>query len=223
VDGTVNNNCRLDPKPIRWDYYEVPLRRRIYDVQRAVLQLRMQSAWKEGELSISLANQFEKKLQFRHMDMDIAVVGNFHIGARTISPGFTRTGWWYDYLEGDSLWVSQMDTAFVFNPGEYHIYTTRRIDLGFDITTSVYQGELEILPLTIVPTLHQGQFTIFTPGDFSDAGQLLISDLTGRAVQVHQIRTHEGLEITMENPAPGVYFVQLIVENKRYTGKMIVP
>src|SRR6187549_1869579 len=75
ADGTINSNCRLEPKPIRWDYKNIFLRQRIYDVDRALIQLRDQPAFKEGALEISLVSQFEKKMRFRHADMDIVVAG----------------------------------------------------------------------------------------------------------------------------------------------------
>src|SRR5690606_36924652 len=29
-NGTINDNCRTAPKPIRWDYYDEPARQRLY-------------------------------------------------------------------------------------------------------------------------------------------------------------------------------------------------
>ena len=66
TDGTVSTNCRLDAKPVRWDYKNVLLRQRIYDVDRALILLREQPAFKEGTLEISLINQFEKKIRYTH-------------------------------------------------------------------------------------------------------------------------------------------------------------
>ncbi|MBK8951115.1 MAG: hypothetical protein IPM85_00930 [Chitinophagaceae bacterium] len=31
-DGTISNNCRLDKKPIKWDYASVVNRKRVYDI-----------------------------------------------------------------------------------------------------------------------------------------------------------------------------------------------
>ena len=39
-DGTVNNNCRTDAKPIKWDYLQVVSRQRLHDVYAALLKLR---------------------------------------------------------------------------------------------------------------------------------------------------------------------------------------
>ena len=38
-DGTVNNDCRTGPKPIRWDYLEENARRRLYERTAALLDL----------------------------------------------------------------------------------------------------------------------------------------------------------------------------------------
>ena len=220
-DGTINNNCRLEPKPVRWDYFDVQLRRRIYDVTRAMIQLRKQTAWKEGTLTLSVANQFEKKMQMQHADMDIIVAGNFYIGARNIAPGFTKSGWWYDYLSGDSLQVSATDTAFSFLPGAYHVYTTKRMPLGFEITTSLADQFTSIANIDVMPAVNSGEFYISKPVQYTAQSEIFIFNMTGEAIPVRTTDAGEQIRITVDVPS-GMYGVNLIVGQTLYTGKMIV-
>lgn len=222
VDGTINNNCRLDPKPIRWDYKQVFLRQRIYDVDRALILLREQPAFKEGALEISLANQFEKKMRYQHADMDLVVVGNFHIGNRDIAPGFTKAGWWYDYLSGDSLLVNDVNMIISFVPGEYHVYTTKRLTFDFDITSSVANLIFSVQPLTISPTLNSGQFTIMLPELIHSKSEVTIVDVNGRKIKIEATTNGERMEINLLNTQPGMYFIHLLQGNTVYTGKVIV-
>ncbi len=221
VDGSINNNCRLDPKPIRWDYQHHVLRQRIYDIDRALIQLRQQPAMQEGSLQISLANQFEKKMQYTHPDMDIVIAGNFYVGARNIAPGFTRTGWWYDYLEGDSLRVNQLDTSFSFGPGEYHLYTTTRIPLGFDITTALRDPILYAASLVIMPTINRGTFSVLLP-DGVIPGKIWISDMSGRPVPASIAISPEEIQVIADTLPAGMYLVELMADQTLYIGKIIV-
>lgn len=222
VDGSINNNCRLDPKPIRWDYKDVFLRQRIYDIDRALIQLRQQPALREGNLTISLANQFEKKMQFTHPDMDVVIAGNFYVGARDIAPGFTRTGRWYDYIGGDSLEVSDVNMTLPFEPGEYHVFTTRRIPLDFEITTSLHQPEFSSLPLLIYPTINEGQFDILVPEDLIREPEMTITDLSGRRVNHEFTMEADRIQVTLPGAAAGIYVINLVTGRNAYVGKVVV-
>lgn len=221
-DGTVNNNCRLDPKPIRWEYAQVFRRQRIYDVLRAILRLRQQDAIRQGAVDMSLASQFEKRIRFQHTDMDIIALGNFHIGARTVTPGFTRTGWWYDYLSGDSLLVSDMTMTLTYSPGEYHIYTSDRLTPGFDITSSVPVVKSSAIGLRVEPTLTSGEILITLAegiqGDvdievYTIAGQPILSVHT-TAEDHHAIRLPdtcpEGVLLLIVHTRVGMAVVRII-------------
>ncbi len=221
-DGSVNSNCRLEPKPIRWDYKDVFLRQRIYDVDRALILLRQQPTFKEGTFEISLASQFEKKLRFRHSDMDIVVAGNFHVGNRDIAPVFTKTGWWYDYLSGDSLQVTDVNMVIPYVPGEYHVYTTKRLTLDFEITTSITNLEFSTIALEIFPTLNQGRFDIKLPDNGTGVPEVYVWDMTGHKLNIRTNDHGDRLETTILNVTPGVYIVNVVLDRKIYTGKIVV-
>lgn len=222
VDGSINNNCRLDAKPIRWDYKDVFRRQRIYDVDRALIQLREQAAFKEGDLDISLVSQFEKKMHYTHTDMDIVVVGNFHVGNRDIAPVFTQTGWWYDYLNGDSLQVSDVNMIIPYTPGEYHVYTTKRLTLDFTITTSIADIQISSQPLDIHPSLNQGQFDITIPAEAIGIPDVYVWDMTGHKIEIEIYSAGDRIGVEMKQPIPGVYVVNAIQDRLMYTGKIIV-
>lgn len=222
VDGTINTNCRLDPKPIRWDYKDVYRRQRIYDVDRALILLRQQPAFKEGNLEISLISQFEKKMHYTHPDMDIVVVGNFHIGARDITPVFSKTGWWYDYLGGDSLEVTDINMIIPYAPGEYHVYTSKRLTFDFDITSSITDLDFSSQPLLIYPSLNQGQFEIVMPGETNSDPEVRVWDLSGTRMDIITHADKEHIDVDMIKATPGIYIVNLILDRTIYTGKIVV-
>ena len=222
VDGTINTTCRLDAKPIRWDYKDVYRRQRIYDVDRALILLRQQPAFKEGNLEISLVSQFEKKLHYTHPDMDMVVVGNFHVGTRDITPVFTKTGWWYDYLSGDSVQVTDVNMVIPYAPGDYHIYTTKRLPLDFEITTSVADLDFSSEPLVIYPLLNQGQFEIAIPEDVNVIPEVYVWDMTGMKMDIAVQQDAGKIHVEMNNAMPGVYVVNVIIDRTIYIGKIVI-
>lgn len=221
VNGTINNSCRLDPKPIRWDYLQVDLRKRIYDIDRALISLRNQEAFQEGTFTYSFANQFEKKFHFQHVDMDITGAGNFYTFVRNISPGFTKTGWWYDYLGTDSLFVQKLDTVIAYQPGEYHVYTTRKINLNFDITSAVEDHQVISRPLVISPTINNGSFRI-SISNTSDIQSVTVSDMSGRMVRTVLEMEADEVYIQLQDVLPGMYIVRMKTPAVNYVGKMVV-
>jgi hypothetical protein len=154
--------------------------------------------------------------------MDIIAAGNFYIGVRSISPGFTRTGWWYDYLEGDSLWVSSLDTTISYSPGEYHVYTTKKIDPGFEITTSVKQSFLQPKSLAIMPSPNSGAFWIPVPADATGIPEVQIINASGFSIPALLSREADGWKVSMPDAAPGLYVVRLLLPENIYIGKMIL-
>ena len=42
--------------------------------------------------------------------------------------GFQHTGWWYDYITGDSINVSDIHMTIPLSPGDWKIFTDIRLD-----------------------------------------------------------------------------------------------
>jgi len=134
TDGTVNNNCRLDKKPIRWDYLSIVQRKRLYDIFSAMNKLRFHPWYKDvfiannTSISRNLANAF-KTLTIRSAadSSMICVIGNFDVTAQTGSFTFPVAGTWYDYLNGNTFSASGSSQNFTLQPGEFHVYLNRNL------------------------------------------------------------------------------------------------
>jgi 1,4-alpha-glucan branching enzyme len=130
TDGTVNSNCRLDPKPIRWDYLSEIPRKRVYDIYSSVNKLRAHPLFKNNftsnRVTGSLGAAF-KWLQVTTDTSNICVIGNFDVNAATGSVTFQNAGTWYDYLNGGTFTATGGAQNITLQPGEYHVYVNRNV------------------------------------------------------------------------------------------------
>ena len=133
-DGTVNTNCRLSNKPIRWDYKNVIQRQRLYDIYSALNKLRFHPWYKDvyvaNAVSIdrSLASGF-KFLRLRSAnDTSCAVViGNFDVVQQSGTVTFPVAGTWYDYLNGGTFTATGTAQNITLQPGEYRVLLNRNL------------------------------------------------------------------------------------------------
>jgi 1,4-alpha-glucan branching enzyme len=128
-DGTtINNNCRTDAKPIKWNYYQDANRRGLYNVYAALFKLRSQPAYLStfttGTVNYSLANtSLVKWLNVSGDALKIAVIGNFGIIPQTTTVTFPAAGTWYSYLTDSVTTLANATTTVTLQPGEYYVFT----------------------------------------------------------------------------------------------------
>lgn len=127
-DYSINYNGRTGPKPIRWDYYfENERRASVNQMFGEMMNLRNNYApFREGDATIDL-NGSLKKISLLHPDFDVHVLANVAIIDKNEEAEFPHGGWWYEWLSGDSIEVSNVDMFLAFNEGEFRIYTTQKL------------------------------------------------------------------------------------------------
>jgi len=127
-DFSIDFNGRVGEKPIRWDYFENPVRKNLYKTYKALIRLRNSSpAFSEPvEYKNFLNGSDTKWIRLEHPDTDVFVVGNVSTSQQSRSAFFTKTGIWYDFFRGDSIQVSDTGMELIFEPGEFKIYTSKR-------------------------------------------------------------------------------------------------
>ena len=134
ADGSINNNCRLDNKPIRWDYQTVIQRKRLYDIYSSLNKLRFHPWYKDVfianniNLTRNLAGAFKTMTIRSATDSSVlCVVGNFDVTAQTASFSFPVAGTWYDYLNGGTFTATGGAQNITLQPGEFHVYLNRNL------------------------------------------------------------------------------------------------
>ena len=125
-DVSIDEPCRVCNKPIRWDYLDDPLRRKLYDTWSALLRLRSEHAVftsPDTEVTLALAGE-TKRIVLQHPEMDAVIVGNFGVTTRTATSGFPEAGTWYDFFSGEPVVVSDPAAPLSLEPGMFHVFTS---------------------------------------------------------------------------------------------------
>jgi glycosidase len=129
-DGTVNNNCRVDPKPIKWDYLQVTQRKRLHDVFASLIKLRFNPLYKNDFTSNRITRNLSGAFKWLEVTTDtsnICVIGNFDVVPQTGTVTFQNAGTWYDYLDGSTITATGSAQNITLQPGEYHVYLNRNV------------------------------------------------------------------------------------------------
>ena len=177
-----------------------------------------------------------KRLTLRHPSMDVVIVGNFGVTPLAVSGNFSRTGWWYDYFSGDSLEVFYTSQTVNLQPGEFHIFTTRKLETpeqgiitAVDLTTGDVPLTYRLLPNYPNPFNPSTtvQFEVPAPGKVS----LVVYNLLGQKVRTlaegeftpgRYHRQWDGTNDAGQPVASGIYLLYFKAGDFRQTRRMLL-
>jgi hypothetical protein len=148
-DISINYNGRLSSKPLHWEYYSITERHRIFRVYSFLnLLKKAEPLFSTSLFTIDVANSL-KTLKLM-LNNDFAVIlGNFDIISKTTTVSFPATGTWYDYFTGDSLILTNTDKSITLEPGEYHIFSNKKL-AGFP-ASPLFNKKLNSQDITVFP------------------------------------------------------------------------
>ncbi|AWV99393.1 alpha-amylase family glycosyl hydrolase [Arcticibacterium luteifluviistationis] len=184
-DVAIDFNGRVGNKPQAWGegglgYYEQKERRDLYKAYAAIINLvqNNRATFSEGTVKSSL-NQAVKSISFEAEEMDAFIVGNFDINAQSKEIAFPKKGKWFDYFSGDSLNLSTEKHVFDLSPGEFHIYTSVKLEEleGGLVTTfePIVFTEPESFSAGTDVTLNLRANLAESEGDFKDLDQIFLA------------------------------------------------
>lgn len=232
TNGTVNNNCRLDPKPIRWDYLQNNDRRRLYAIYSALLKLRDHPAYKNAFLSNrvtqSLGSGF-KWLQLTTDSSNLCVVGNFDVAPVTGQVTFPGAGTWYDYLNGTPFTTTGTAQNITLQPGEYHVYLNRNVTNVIATPVSNISNPAIEFAVSVYPNPVTAKGTIQIENKVAGPAYLQLYNQTGQKIQeqslgvlpkgIHRI----SLPVTTGGKiSSGIYWLRVQIKNQSQTQKIIL-
>jgi glycosidase len=225
-NGTINTNCRTDPKPIRWNYFTQANRRRLYDVYAALAKLRVdEPAFETTNFQLQPAGA-QKAIRLNHNSMNVIVVGNFGMTAGDNSPVFQHNGWWYEFWSGDSLNVTDVNQAINLQAGEYRLYTDVRLQVP-PVFNNLSQITPAIEGLQVFPNPTEGELNIRYTLEQGGQTQVEVIDMQGRVLarifEGEQFSGAQWLSWDLGNSLPaGMYMLRVSNQKQVLSTRFVV-
>ncbi|MFA5804572.1 MAG: alpha-amylase family glycosyl hydrolase [Melioribacteraceae bacterium] len=234
-DISIDYSGRLGKKPIPWvdglNYYSNTDRKSLFNVFAALIRLKKNyPAFSSNDFSLATSVGL-KRIKINHSSMNVVIIGNFDVSAGPLVTEFQSAGKWYEFFTGDSLNVTDVNMQINLQPGEYRLYTSKKIPKASDIITNVTD-------INTIPTefkLEQNYPNPFNPTtvisyQLSVAGHvtLKVYDILGREVAtlVDEFKQagkyNSQFSILNSQLSSGVYFYRLTAGDFVGIKKMIL-
>ncbi len=235
VDGTISNNCRLDKKPIKWDYTSVINRKRVYDIFSAMNKLRFHSWFKDvfiannTTIDRNLSGAFKYlRLRSANDSSCVVVIGNFDVNAQSGSVTFPVAGTWYDYLRGGTITATGSAQNFTLQPGEYHVYLNRNLVNAVVTSTGGVAAADNVLAASVFPNPAKSSSVLDL--NMPETGNLKVELINASGQQLSTLfsqRLQKGnhqmpLAGKIENLPSGVYLLNIEAAGKKAVARMII-
>lgn len=212
-NGTVpspygNDACKLDNKPIRWDYADDPERKAVYDTWAELIKLRLQEdIFQTSDFTVDAAAATGlKKIQLTNEITGaslkyVNIIGNFGVTTQNIDPDFQETGTWYDLLNNNSeLIVNNVNQMITLQPGQFIVYGSSQVVLPVE--------EFDPLrDLSVYPNPAEGNFRIN-----KNVQKIEIYDLTGRLISSFKGDFYPDQTYDVSYLKPSIYFLRISSE-----------
>jgi hypothetical protein len=232
TDGTVSNACRLDPKPMRWDYLQNMSRQRLFDIYAALLKLRFHPLYKNGFLTDrvthSLGGGF-KWLQITTDTSNVCIVGNFDVNAATSTVTFQNSGTWYDYLNGNTFTATATPQTITLQPGEFHLYLNRNVTNVVTTPVTNINNQPVTFKINVYPNPLMENGVLEIENEELGAASLQLYNGSGQKVfekklgmltkGVHRISLDKNERNSF---SPGIYLLRVSVKNSIQTKKIML-
>ncbi len=232
TNGTVNNSCRLDPKPIRWDYLQNISRQRLFDIYAALLKLRFHPLYKNGFLTDrvthSLGGGF-KWLQITTDTSNVCIVGNFDVNAATSTVTFQNSGTWYDYLNGNTFTATGTPQTITLQPGEFHLYLNRNVTNVVTTPVSNINNQPVTFKINVYPNpliengvleIENEELGAASLQLYNGSGQKVFEKKLGMLTRgLHKISLDKSERHSF---SPGIYLLRVSVKNSIQAKKILL-
>lgn len=149
-DGTIDPSCRVANKPIKWNYYTEANRKELFDIIAELNHLRQANPVFSYDANHEImGNTLAKRIKLVDTSLQVVIIGNFDVVDQSINPEFHASGWWYNHFTRDSLLVTNTNAPVVLQPGEWHLFTSRKIASTISVhenKSTIPMGGVKLFP-----------------------------------------------------------------------------
>jgi 1,4-alpha-glucan branching enzyme len=213
--NTYDPQCRLDPKPIKWNYFTQSNRKNIYNVVKGLNELRaLRPATFVNETvttGTDLGSSLVKKLVLNGTDVKVSAASNFNVTSQTVTMGFPTNGWYYNYFGTDSVNITNNSLSVSLEPGGYRVYTDQKFNAS--VINSIKPTAATISNIAIAPNPATAHSTLFIEMTQNTDANINVIDMTGKVIgNVFNGNLEQGyhelsLDATINGLSTGIYHV----------------
>ena len=216
-DG-IGNNCRLDPKPPRWEYLNDTNRTDLFQVMAQLNYLKQTyEEFTPESFDYNLSGHV-RWYRLSRSGNHVFAVGNFGITSTTANVTLPETGKWYEFFTQDSIEVETAAHSFSMQPGEYRLYSSRKL-AKTQVVTELTEIESALDEIRIYPNPATVEVTIASEKPIS---KIEIYSIAGTLLKQLDVLSENQIKISTGDYTPGIYFVHIFQENNRTTKKLMV-
>jgi 1,4-alpha-glucan branching enzyme len=203
---SINTNGRTGNKPFKWEYLQDAARMQTYREVAALAKLKQHVSFTSSNFEFNVAST-GKFLKVSHDSMNTIIAGNFDIVSGNVKPVFQHTGWWFNYLTGDSMEVTDINMNLLLNPGDYVVYTDKNL-MSEPVRTTGISEQKMASTLNVFPNPSLGAFLVQT--ETEKILEIKLFDLSGKMVyQDLNLGKGNSAEVLTEGLSKGIYILQV--------------
>lgn len=228
-DGSINNGCRTDEKPVAFTlgYDTNANRNSIYSTWSQIINLRnIHPVFKTKTYTVesnNLTNDVDGLVTRIYLQdntaagmKNVVVLANYGLITRNVVPYFPYAGQWQNLMDNSSYTVTSTTAPISLEPGEFRIYG----NAAGTLSTSEQNIENRLsLQIADNPVKNKMAKLIYHR---VKNGEITIFDMTGKKMNSYKLKNEDGTLEINANYSPGTYLVHLKSEIGISIEKMIV-
>jgi 1,4-alpha-glucan branching enzyme len=204
-DVSIDQGGRLSVKPPHWEYYNIPARKHLFDITRAMIKLKKEEPVFSTNTFTLNTTSAVKQIELLDASTQVEIIGNFDVSDQAYTLNFPSAGTWYEFFRGDSL--TDTSAPLILKAGEYRLYSNKKLTGFASIPTTVKQiiGHADDI---VYPNPFSSELHI---SDYAQINQLTILNPEGKTIWYSQELKSDVID-TSNLPA-GLYFIRIHGKN----------
>jgi 1,4-alpha-glucan branching enzyme len=133
-DVSIEQGGRTSAKPILWNYYSEPDRKKLYDYTAELMKAKTTyPIFNTTDATITQGTGSVKEVKLKGVpyianptstnEMNLHAFANFDVNPTTVPITFLHTGKWYDYITGLEYTIATNPYSMTLQPGDYYLFT----------------------------------------------------------------------------------------------------
>lgn len=217
-DYNIDYNGRTGEKPVKWDYLENRNRAHLRWVFSTLMKLRNEHAvFHSLDFNAELYGVV-KKSWLQNDTHKIHSVSNTNVKEHNTTLYFQHTGMWYEVFSGDSLDVTNTEVNVMLQPGEYRLYSDKKIQIkAFEFKEQQNSVGNPNLNFRFYP--NPAKSNIYIDTDITDL-HVTIGNMFGQTFISKGIKSGESISI--KNLNNGTYWIKVYGPGVSSTERLII-